>query len=70
LRFNVCGVYARTQLWSARKARRWVVERTDSWLNRFRKLLVSFEKTKEGYVTMLALVAAMICWRQTIVIYG
>ncbi len=48
------------------KARRWVVERTHSWLNRFRKLLVSFEKTKEGYVALLALAAAMICWRQTI----
>jgi putative transposase len=52
------------------KARRWVVERTHSWLNRFRKLLVSFEKTEEGYVALLALAAAMICWRQTIIIYG
>ena len=52
------------------KARRWVVERTHSWLNRFRKLLVSFEKTKEAYVALLALAAAMICWRQTIIIYG
>jgi hypothetical protein len=45
------------------------VERTHSWLNRFRKLLVSFEKTKEGYVALLALASAMICWRQTIVIH-
>ena len=52
------------------KARRWVVERTHSWLNRFRKLLVSFEKTEAGYVALLALAAAMICWRQTISIYG
>lgn len=52
------------------KARRWVVERTHSWLNRYRKLLVSFEKTEEGYVALLTLAAAMICWRQTIVIYG
>ena len=52
------------------RARRWVVERTHSWLNRFRKLLVSFEKTEEGYVALLTLAAAMICWRQTIVIYG
>ena len=51
-------------------ARRWVVERTHSWLNRYRKLLVSFEKTEEGYVALLTLAAAMICWRQTIVIYG
>ncbi len=27
------------------RARRWVVERTHSWLNRYRKLLVRFEKT-------------------------
>ena len=54
----------------AYKARRWVVERTHSWLNRYRKLLVSFEKTEEGYVALLTLAAAMICWRQTIVIYG
>jgi transposase len=52
------------------KAHRWVVERTHSWLNRFRKLLVSFEKTEEGYVALLALAAVMNCWRQTIVIYG
>jgi transposase len=28
------------------KARRWVVERTHSWFNRYRKLLVSFEKPR------------------------
>jgi putative transposase len=52
------------------KARRWVVERTHSWLNRFRKLLVSFEKTEQSYVALLSLAAAMICWRQTITIHG
>jgi len=52
------------------RARRWVVERTHSWLNRYRKLLVSFEKTEEGYVALLSLAAALICWRQTIIIYG
>lgn len=52
------------------KARRWVVERTHSWLNRFRKLLVSFEKTEASYVALLSLAAAMICWRQTIAIHG
>lgn len=52
------------------KARRWVVERTHSWLNRFRKLLVSFEKTEASYLGLLSLAAAMICWRQTTVIYG
>ena len=52
------------------KARRWVVERTHSWLNRFRKLLVSFEKTQESFEALLALACALICWRQTITIYG
>lgn len=52
------------------KARRWVVERTHSWINRFRKLLVSFEKTEESFIALLSLAAAMICWRQTISIYG
>ena len=49
------------------KARRWVVERTH---NRFRKLLVSFEKTRESYVALLYLAAAMVCWRKTITIHG
>lgn len=52
------------------KARRWVVERTHSWMNRFRKLLVSFEKTEASYTALFCLAAALICWRQTIIIYG
>lgn len=52
------------------KARRWVVERTHSWLNRWRKLLVSFEKTEASYTGLLSLAAALICWRKTMVIYG
>lgn len=52
------------------KARRWVVERTHSWFNRYRKLLVSFEKTEASYLGLLHLAAAMICWRQTVIIYG
>lgn len=47
------------------KPRRWVVERTHSWFARFRKLLVSFEKSKESFLALLSLAAAMICWRQT-----
>jgi transposase len=52
------------------QARRWVVERTHSWFNRLRKLLVSFEKTEASYLALLSLAAAMICWRQIITIYG
>ncbi len=48
------------------QARRWVVERTHSWINRSRKLLVSFEKSEASYRALLSLAAALICWRQTI----
>lgn len=50
------------------QARRWVVERTHSWFNRSRKLLVSFEKSEASYLALLSLAAALICWRQTIAI--
>jgi len=35
------------------KARRWVVERTHSWINRFRRLLIRWEKKSENYLAML-----------------
>jgi len=54
----------------SKKARRWVVERTHSWLNRWRKLLVSFEKTKTSYLALLKLACALISWRQSIFICG
>jgi len=52
------------------QARRWVVERTHSWFNRFRKLLVSFEKTEASYTGLLSLAVALISWRQAVSIYG
>ena len=52
------------------RARRWVVERTHSWLNRFRKLLVRFEKTAASYEGLLELACALIAYRQVIPIYG
>ena len=45
------------------KPRRWVVERTHSWLNRFRRLLVRWEKKSENYLAMLHLAYAIICFR-------
>ena len=35
------------------RARRWVVERTHSWMNRFRRLLIRWEKKEENYLAML-----------------
>jgi len=46
-----------------RKARRWVVERTHSWLNRFRRLLIRREKKCENYIAMLHRTFALIAYR-------
>jgi len=40
------------------RPRRWVVERTHSWINRFRRLLVRWEKKAENYCAMLHLAFA------------
>jgi putative transposase len=45
------------------RARRWVVERTHSWLNRFRCLLVRWEKRADTYLALLHLACALISWR-------
>lgn len=45
------------------KARRWVVERTHSWMNRFRRILVRWEKRNDTYLAMLHLVCGLICFR-------
>jgi transposase len=45
------------------RARRWVVERTHSWLNRFRRLLIRWEKKVENYLAMLQFACAWITFR-------
>ena len=45
------------------RARRWVVERTHSWLHRFRRILVRWEKRSDTYLAMLHLACALITWR-------
>jgi len=45
------------------KARRWVVERTHSWMNRFRRILTRWEKKVENYLGLLHLVCAVITYR-------
>ena len=58
----------------AKKARRWVVEVCHSWFNRFRKLLVRYEKLERSFVALNHLAAAIIAFRKvplTInIIYG
>lgn len=46
------------------KARRWVVERTHSWMNRFRRGLIRWDKKVRNYLGFLHLVCAYITYRQ------
>ena len=43
-----------------KRARRWVVERSHSWINRFRRLLIRWEKKADNYEAMLHLGLARI----------
>lgn len=45
------------------KARRWVVERTHSWMNRFRGILIRWNKKPENYIAMLHFAFAVITYR-------
>lgn len=45
------------------RARRWVVERTHSWMNRFRRLLVRWEKKAANYVALLHFACAWITFK-------
>lgn len=45
------------------KARRWVVERTHSWLNRFRGILIRWNKKAHNYIAMLHMAFSMIVFR-------
>jgi putative transposase len=46
------------------KARRWVVERTHSWMNRFRRILIRWEKKAVNYLGLLHLVCAYITYKR------
>ena len=47
------------------RARRWVVERTHSWMNRFRRSLIRWEKRIENYIGMLHFACAWITYRRS-----
>ena len=47
-------------------ARRWVVERTNSWHNRFRKLFTRYEKKEENYLGLVQLANSIIVYRRII----
>lgn len=49
---------------AARQARRWVVERTHSWMNRFRGVLIRWCKKAENYMALLHMSFAFIIYRR------
>ena len=46
--------------------KRWVVERTNSWHNRFRKLFTRYEKKSENYLGLVQLSCCIIIYRKII----
>ena len=51
---------------AGQKARRWVVERTHSWLNRYRRLLIRWEKKSQNYLALLHLACAHLTWNKSL----
>ena len=47
-----------------KRARRWIVEVAHSWFNRFRKLLVRYEKLERSFLGLNHLAAAIIAFRK------
>jgi hypothetical protein len=47
----------------SKKRLRWVVERTHSWMNRFRRIFTQWEKKAANYLGLLHLVCAVITYR-------
>jgi len=46
------------------RARHWIVERTHSWMNRCRRLLIRWEKKVENPIAMLHYACALITYRR------
>jgi transposase len=47
-----------------RRVHRWIVEVAHSWFNRFRKLLVRYEKLERSFIALNHLAAAIIVLRK------
>ena len=46
------------------RPRRWVVERTNAWHNRFRGILIRWERKAQNYLAMLHFACALIAFQQ------
>jgi putative transposase len=54
------------RMYQTTRNKRWVVERTNSWHNRFRKLFVRYEKKVENYLGLVQLSCSIIIYRKII----
>ena len=59
------GIQTQRKRLPTSRSRHWVVERTHSWMNRFRRLLllIRWEKKVEKYIGMLHFASAWITYR-------
>lgn len=48
---------------AGKRARRWVVERAHSWMNRFRRILIRWEKKSQNYLAFLHFACGLIAFR-------
>jgi putative transposase len=63
LHLRTRGEEAQAKRQAQATARRWVVERTHSWLNRFRAILIRWSKKSANYLALLHFACAIISWR-------
>lgn len=64
LRLRTRGEEIRAKRHRNGKARRWVVEASHSWTNRFRDLLIRWGKKPETYLALLHFAFGTVAWRQ------
>jgi putative transposase len=63
LHLRTRGEEASAKRHAGARARRWVVERSHSWLNRFRRILIRWEKRADTYLALLHFALGLITWR-------
>jgi putative transposase len=63
LHLRTSGEEAHAKQHGGARARRWVIERTHSWFNRFRGILTRWSKKPANHLAMLHFVCGIITWR-------
>ena len=59
-----CGEDALAYQTPGKPARRWVIERSNSWMNRFRRVLIRWEKKVANYVAMIEFAFSIIIFNK------